>query len=130
MPALSPTMSQGNLAKWHVQVGDLVRPGSVLAEIETDKATLAFENQDDGYVAKLLVHDGTKDIPIGQPVCVLVEEEASIPALKDWAPGKGAGAAAPAKEAAPPARPAAAPQPSQATAQPAGPVSCAWRRQV
>eukprot|EP00197_Chlamydomonas_leiostraca_P002394 CAMPEP_0202858506 /NCGR_PEP_ID=MMETSP1391-20130828/1009_1 /ASSEMBLY_ACC=CAM_ASM_000867 /TAXON_ID=1034604 /ORGANISM="Chlamydomonas leiostraca, Strain SAG 11-49" /LENGTH=480 /DNA_ID=CAMNT_0049537431 /DNA_START=69 /DNA_END=1511 /DNA_ORIENTATION=+ len=113
MPALSPTMSQGNLGKWQVKVGDLVRPGSVLAEIETDKATLAFENQDDGYVAKLLVQDGAKDIPIGQPVCVLVEEEASIPAFKDWVPGKGAGAAPAQKAAAPaPAAQPAAPAPS------------------
>lgn len=93
MPALSPTMNQGNLAKWHVKVGDLVRPGSVLAEIETDKATLAFENQDDGYVANLLVPDGSKDIPIGQPVCILCEDEDSISAFVGYQPEGSATAA-------------------------------------
>lgn len=151
MPALSPTMSAGNLAKWHVQPGDVVRPGTVLAEVETDKATLGvslqgsegpwvhglvlvsqkracveviiivclshfqhfspcspliipthtqFENQDDGFVAKLLVPDGARNVEVGTPVLVLVEDEAAIPAFANYAgpqpggkaPSSGAGA--------------------------------------
>ncbi len=87
MPALSPTMSQGNLAKWHVKPGDEVRPGTVLADVETDKATLAFENQDEGFIAKLLVADGARDIPIGQPVAVLVEEAENIAAFANYTLG-------------------------------------------
>ncbi|PNW81578.1 hypothetical protein CHLRE_06g252550v5 [Chlamydomonas reinhardtii] len=97
MPALSPTMSQGNIAKWHVKPGQEVSPGSVLADIETDKATLAFENQDEGFVAKLLVPDGARDIPIGQPVLVLVEDASSVAAFANFTPGQSAPAdAAPA----------------------------------
>ncbi|PNH07466.1 Dihydrolipoyllysine-residue acetyltransferase [Tetrabaena socialis] len=107
MPALSPTMSQGNLVAWHVKLGDEVKSGSVLADIETDKATLAFENQDDGFVAKLLVADGTRDIPIGQPVVVLADDASSIGAFANYSPG----GAAPT-----PATPAASPPPSGSAA--------------
>ena len=58
MPSLSPTMETGNLAKWNMKVGDKVSPGDILAEVETDKATVDFEMQDEGYVAKLLVPEG------------------------------------------------------------------------
>jgi len=87
MPSLSPTMSQGNLVKWCVKDGDEVTAGSILAEIETDKATLAFENQEEGFIAKLLVSQGTKDIPVGRPLAVLVEDKASIGAFVHFAPG-------------------------------------------
>lgn len=63
MPSLSPTMSQGNIAKWRVKEGDQVKPGVVLAEIETDKATIDWEAQEEGYVAKLLVPSGTRKGP-------------------------------------------------------------------
>ena len=65
MPSLSPTMEKGNLAKWNKAVGDKVEPGDILAEVETDKATVDFEMQEDGYVARLLVDEGTKDIALG-----------------------------------------------------------------
>ena len=78
MPALSPTMSHGNLAAWHVKVGDEVSPGDALADVETDKAVLAWENQDDGFVAALLRPDGAKDIPVGAPLLILVEEKADV----------------------------------------------------
>ncbi|HPF46798.1 MAG: pyruvate dehydrogenase complex dihydrolipoamide acetyltransferase [Alphaproteobacteria bacterium] len=74
MPALSPTMETGTLAKWLVKVGDTVESGTVLAEIETDKATMEFESIDDGVVGKLLVDEGTEDIPVGQLIAVLLEE--------------------------------------------------------
>jgi pyruvate dehydrogenase E2 component (dihydrolipoamide acetyltransferase) len=106
MPALSPTMSQGNLAKWHVKPGDEVKPGTVLADVETDKATLAFENQEEGFVAKLLVEDGARDIPVGKPVAILVEDPGSISAFAKY-PGNGAPAAS--APAAPPASASTAP---------------------
>jgi pyruvate dehydrogenase E2 component (dihydrolipoamide acetyltransferase) len=87
MPALSPTMTQGNLVKWHVKEGQEVVAGTVLADIETDKATLAFENQEDGFVAKLLVPENTKDINIGTPVLVLVEDKVSITAFASFNAG-------------------------------------------
>jgi hypothetical protein len=185
MPALSPTMSQGNLAKWHVKVGDEVKPGTVsqsqlrsndydlasssmavgaagrelagavrgttdtlrphccfakpprrwglqpsgqpdavtltcshprsrqvLADVETDKATLAFENQDDGFVARLLVAEGARDVPVGAPVAVLAEERDGVAALASFTPGQAAGPsaqapAAPSQASAPAAQPAA-----------------------
>jgi biotin carboxyl carrier protein len=64
MPALSPTMEQGNIVSWQVKEGDEIAPGTVLAEIETDKATLAFENQDEGFIAKILAPAGSKDIKV------------------------------------------------------------------
>ncbi|KAK9814941.1 hypothetical protein WJX73_002559 [Symbiochloris irregularis] len=91
MPALSPTMSQGNLTSWKVKVGDEVAPGTVLAEIETDKATLEWENQDDGFIAKLLQEDGARDLAVGTPLAVLVEEEESVSAFADYRPSSSGG---------------------------------------
>ena len=84
MPALSPTMSQGNLAAWSKKVGDQLAPGQVIAEIETDKAQMDFEFQDDGYLAKILVPEGTKDIPVNKPIAVYVEDAADVSAFKDF----------------------------------------------
>eukprot|EP00879_Flechtneria_rotunda_P001842 GHRR01002009.1.p1 GENE.GHRR01002009.1~~GHRR01002009.1.p1 ORF type:complete len:635 (+),score=234.41 GHRR01002009.1:105-2009(+) len=91
MPALSPTMEQGNIVSWQVREGDKVTAGTVLADIETDKATLAFENQDDGYIAKILAPAGSKDIKVGQPVAIIVENEADIPAFANYGAGDAAG---------------------------------------
>ncbi len=74
MPALSPTMEKGTLAKWLVKEGDTVESGDVIAEIETDKATMEVESIDDGTVAKILVGEGTDDVPVGQIIAVLAEE--------------------------------------------------------
>jgi len=74
MPALSPTMEEGTLAKWLVAEGDTVKSGQVLAEIETDKATMEFEAVDEGIVGKLLVAEGTSGVKVNTPICVLVEE--------------------------------------------------------
>lgn len=123
MPALSPTMSQGNLAKWHVKEGEQVSAGSVLADIETDKATLAFENQDEGYVAKLLVLENTKDIPVGTPVLVLVEERECIPAFAGYGGAASASKPAGSKAAAPAAAPQAPAARPAAAAAAAGPGS-------
>ncbi|AJT04303.1 Lat1p [Saccharomyces cerevisiae YJM1573] len=84
MPALSPTMTQGNLASWTKKEGDQLSPGEVIAEIETDKAQMDFEFQEDGYLAKILVPEGTKDIPVNKPIAVYVEDKADVPAFKDF----------------------------------------------
>ena len=88
MPALSPTMEEGTLAKWLVKVGDVVKSGQILAEIETDKATMEFEAVDEGIVGRLLVAEGTAGVKVNTPIAVIVEE------------GEAADAAAPAPVAA------------------------------
>jgi len=84
MPALSPTMEQGNLTSWHVKEGDTFGAGDSLAEIETDKATIAFEAQDDGCVAKIIVQEGTSDITVGTPIMITVEEEEDVAAFANY----------------------------------------------
>src|SRR5690349_21254228 len=74
MPALSPTMEEGKLAKWLVKEGDEVHSGDILAEIETDKATMEFEAVDEGRIGKLLVVEGTEGIKVNQPVATLLAE--------------------------------------------------------
>jgi pyruvate dehydrogenase E1 component beta subunit len=102
MPALSPTMEEGTLAKWLVKEGDRVKSGQILAEIETDKATMEFEAVDEGTVGKLLVAAGTAGVKVNTPIAVLVED--------GEAPGE-APATATAQAAAPPAAKADAPPP-------------------
>src|SRR6266513_2529730 len=74
MPALSPTMEEGKLAKWLVKEGDEVKSGDILAEIETDKATMEFEAVDEGRIGKLLVPEGTEGVKVNQPIAVLVAD--------------------------------------------------------
>src|ERR1700730_266408 len=71
MPALSPTMEEGKLAKWLVKEGQLIKPGDIIAEIETDKATMEVEATDEGKVAKLLVAEGTEGVRVNTPIAVL-----------------------------------------------------------
>src|SRR6202012_4912971 len=71
MPALSPTMTEGKLAKWLKSVGDDVKPGDVIAEIETDKATMEVEAVDEGKLARILVDEGTGGVPVNTPIAVL-----------------------------------------------------------
>lgn len=78
MPALSPTMNQGNIAKWKKKEGDKIAVGDVLCEIETDKATLEFESLEEGYLVKILVPDGSKDVPVGRPIAITVEDPDDI----------------------------------------------------
>lgn len=66
LPALSPTMEMGTIIKWQKQEGDKVSEGDLLAEIETDKATMGFESSEEGYLAKIFISEGTKDVPIGK----------------------------------------------------------------
>jgi pyruvate dehydrogenase E2 component (dihydrolipoamide acetyltransferase) len=120
MPSLSPTMTQGNIAKWHKKEGDAVSAGDVLCEIETDKATLEMESMEEGFLAKILVPDGAKDIPVGEAICLMVESKDEIKSIGDYKPSAGGGGEAP-KEAPPPPRKEASvqqppPPPSEAAA--------------
>ncbi len=101
MPALSPTMEEGTLAKWLVKEGDVVKSGQILAEIETDKATMEFEAVDEGIVGKLLVSEGTAGVKVNTPIAVMLEEGESADAAP--APVKAAAAPAVVATAAPPA---------------------------
>lgn len=78
MPALSPTMEMGTLAKWLVKEGDVITSGDILAEIETDKATMEYEAIDEGTIAKILVPEGTEDVPVGQLIAIIAEEGEDI----------------------------------------------------
>jgi pyruvate dehydrogenase E1 component beta subunit len=101
MPALSPTMEQGKLAKWLKREGDKVKPGDVLAEIETDKATMEVEAIDEGVLAKILVPDDTDNVAVNTPIAILAGEGEDVSAAaskapaKAAAPGNGAGQPAP-----------------------------------
>ncbi len=84
MPALSPTMEEGNLAKWHVKAGDKIEPGQVIAEIETDKATMEVEAVDEGVIAEILVPEGSQGVKVNTPIATLAGEgEAAKPAKKE-----------------------------------------------
>jgi pyruvate dehydrogenase E2 component (dihydrolipoamide acetyltransferase) len=120
MPALSPTMEEGTLAKWLVKEGDTVKSGDILAEIETDKATMEFETIDEGTVQKLLVAEGTDGVKVGSAILILVGEgeDASAPAApKADAPAAKAAPAEPQKE--PEVAAKSSPAPAQAAAAPA-----------
>jgi len=89
MPALSPTMEEGKLAKWHVKEGDAVKPGDILAEIETDKATMEFEAVDEGRIGKILVPEGAEGVKVNVPIAVMLDEGEdanAVPAKKAEAP--------------------------------------------
>ncbi|NOC44335.1 MULTISPECIES: pyruvate dehydrogenase complex E1 component subunit beta [unclassified Ruegeria] len=113
MPALSPTMEEGTLAKWLVKEGDTVSSGDILAEIETDKATMEFEAVDEGIVGKILIAEGSEGVKVNTPIAVLVEEGEDASAVT---------AAAPAAAAVTEAAPAAVEAPAPAAAAPAAPV--------
>ncbi len=113
MPALSPTMEEGTLAKWLVKEGDTVKSGDIMAEIETDKATMEFEAVDEGIVGKILVAEGTSGVKVNTPLAVLLEEGEDASAASA-APAAAAPAAAAPKAEAPVA--AAAPSAPTTTA--------------
>src|SRR5829696_7630567 len=129
MPALSPTMEKGNLAKWLKKEGEKVKPGDVIAEIETDKATMEVEAVDEGTLAKIVVPEGTADVPVNQLIAVLAGEgedtnaatssAGSAPAPKPAEAPKNdvpkAAAPAPAKTEAPAPKPAPAPTAASAS---------------
>lgn len=113
MPALSPTMEQGTLSKWLVKEGDTVSSGDILAEIETDKATMEFEAVDEGTIVSITVAEGTEDVPVGTVIATLAEdgEDTSVPAPKTKA------APAPEAKAAPAPAPAVKAEPAPTATQ-------------
>ena len=116
MPALSPTMEKGNLAKWLKKEGDKFKSGDVIAEIETDKATMEVEAVDEGTIAKILVPEGTQDVPVNDVIAVLAGDGEDV---------KSAGAAAGAKPSAAPAKAEAPPATKPASLPPAAPAAAA-----
>ena len=124
MPALSPTMTEGNLSRWLKSEGDSISPGDVIAEIETDKATMEVESVDEGTLGKILVAEGTEEVAVNTPIAVILEEGEDASALDGF--NAGSAHAAPAKveetpkaEPVPAATTAAKPSPASASA-PAG----------
>jgi pyruvate dehydrogenase E1 component beta subunit len=110
MPALSPTMEKGNLAKWLKKEGDTVKSGDVIAEIETDKATMEVEAVDEGTLGKILVPEGTNDVAVNTPIAMILAEGEDAAALKGGGQSSKEPGAKPAqqqkgKESEPPAAP-------------------------
>ncbi|KAJ3022370.1 UNVERIFIED_CONTAM: hypothetical protein HDU68_009186 [Siphonaria sp. JEL0065] len=103
MPALSPTMTQGNIGSWKKQVGDAVQPGDILVEVETDKATMDFECQEEGFIAKIFVDANTKDVAVGAPIAIIVENKADVDKFASFTIGaaNAASAASAAADAVP-----------------------------
>src|ERR1700753_3589959 len=104
MPALSPTMTEGTLSRWLKKEGENVRAGDVIAEIETDKATMEVEAVDEGVLGKILVQDGTANVAVNAPIAGLGDEGEAVPSAAAPAPAPApASASAPAPKAAAPA---------------------------
>ena len=118
MPALSPTMEEGTLAKWLVKEGDTVSSGDLLAEIETDKATMEFEAVDEGTIGKILIAEGSEGVKVNTPIAVLLEEGESASDIAAT-PAKAAEAPKPAAESSGPTAEAAPAGGSETTAAPA-----------
>lgn len=123
MPALSPTMEKGNLAKWTKKEGDEIKPGDVIAEIETDKATMEVEAIDEGILAKILVPEGTADVPVNQLIAVMAENGEDVKSVAASA-GQGAPVAASAEAPEPENKKDAAPAATASSEHaPAAPIS-------
>ncbi|XP_048418335.2 dihydrolipoyllysine-residue acetyltransferase component of pyruvate dehydrogenase complex, mitochondrial [Stegostoma tigrinum] len=84
LPALSPTMTVGTIQRWEKKVGEKLLEGDLIAEVETDKATIGFEVMEEGYLAKILIPEGTRDVPLGTTLCIIVEKESDISAFADY----------------------------------------------
>src|SRR5262244_2079901 len=118
MPALSPTMEKGNLAKWHKKEGDAVKSGDVIAEIETDKATMEVEAVDEGTLGKILVPEGTNDVAVNTPIAMILGEGEDASALTDGGAGARQQKAPAAKPPAKTEQPAMQVEPAPAPAPP------------
>lgn len=126
LPALSPTMETGTIISWAKKEGDKLNEGDLLAEIETDKATMGFETPEEGYLAKILVPAGSKDVPIGKLVCIITENKDDVAKFQDFK-DTGAAASPPKKASSPPPKaatppPLSPPPPAAATPPPAAAV--------
>lgn len=111
MPNLSPTMEFGSIAKWNLKEGDSFSAGDVFCEVETDKATVDFESQDEGTIARILAEAGPGDIKCGEPIMILVEDAADVDAFKDYAVSTNDASLPEEDEVAPPTSTAVAPPP-------------------
>uniref|UniRef100_A0A8C5F1V7 Acetyltransferase component of pyruvate dehydrogenase complex n=1 Tax=Gopherus evgoodei TaxID=1825980 RepID=A0A8C5F1V7_9SAUR len=118
LPALSPTMQMGTIARWEKKEGEKISEGDLIAEVETDKATVGFESLEECYLAKILVAEGTRDVPIGSVICITVEKPEFIDAFKNFTLDSAA-SAAPAASVPPPPT-AAPPPPAQPSVQAPG----------
>lgn len=117
MPALSPTMTAGNIGAWQKKAGDTLAPGDVLVEIETDKAQMDFEFQEEGVLAKILKDAGEKDVAVGNPIAVMVEEGADIGPFESFTLADAGGEKAPAADQAPKEAPESSKAPADDQAQ-------------
>src|SRR5437660_281737 len=119
MPALSPTMEKGNLSKWLKKEGETIKSGDVIAEIETDKATMEVEATDEGTLGKILIPEGTADVAVNTPIAtILADGESAADLGKVSAPPKAAAPPAEAKAEAPPSEEKKAPSAPAAAAEP------------
>ncbi|OJD25117.1 pyruvate dehydrogenase complex dihydrolipoamide acetyltransferase [Blastomyces percursus] len=119
MPALSPTMTAGNIGAWQKKAGDVLAPGDVLVEIETDKAQMDFEFQEEGVLAKILKEAGEKDVAVGNPIAVMVEEGTDISSFESFSLEDAGGEKAPAAEKEPQAKePESKPSPTTEESKP------------
>src|ERR1035441_5691518 len=116
MPALSPTMEKGNLARWLKKEGDKIKSGDIIAEIETDKATMEYEAVDEGTLAKIVVPEGTQDVPVNAVIAVLAVEGEDVKSAASGAKSAPQTAPKPQVAAPKPAMPPASPQPAQQAA--------------
>lgn len=118
LPNLSPTMESGRIVSWEKEEGDFLGEGEVLAMIETDKATMEMETPEEGYLAKIIMPGGSKDIPVNQLICIIVSDEGDVAAFKDYV---ASDAAAPTASAPPPTKAPPTPPPAVHTAVPVAP---------
>ncbi|KAK2502911.1 hypothetical protein MC885_009800, partial [Smutsia gigantea] len=114
LPSLSPTMQAGTIARWEKKEGEKINEGELIAEVETDKATVGFESVEECYMAKILVAEGTRDVPVGSIICITVEKPEDIEAFKNYTLESSVAPAPPAPPAPAPAATAPPPAPSQA----------------
>uniref|UniRef100_A0AAA9SUA2 Acetyltransferase component of pyruvate dehydrogenase complex n=2 Tax=Bos TaxID=9903 RepID=A0AAA9SUA2_BOVIN len=112
LPSLSPTMQAGTIARWEKKEGEKINEGELIAEVETDKATVGFESVEECYMAKILVAEGTRDVPVGAIICITVDKPEDVEAFKNYTLDSSAAPAPPAAPAPTPAAPAPSPTPS------------------
>ncbi|XP_023937139.1 dihydrolipoyllysine-residue acetyltransferase component of pyruvate dehydrogenase complex, mitochondrial isoform X3 [Bicyclus anynana] len=127
LPALSPTMESGSIVSWEKKEGDKLSEGDLLCEIETDKATMGFETPEEGYLAKILIPAGTKGVPVGKLLCIIVENQADVAAFKDF---KDDSTGVPVRPAEKKEKPSAAAAPAPAAPAPAAAAPAAARPAV
>lgn len=113
LPALSPTMEKGNLKSWEKEEGAKLEEGDLLATVETDKATMDFETPQEGYLAKILMPEGSQEVPLGKLVCIIVENEEDVAAFKNYTheDSESASASTSSAETQPASQPSGAKQP-------------------